>query len=199
MKKLQTLVGALATLLLLTTTLKADQVEINWTSVTGAISYNVYERIAASGDPFVLAGNVTTNTFATDISTPGRREYYVKTVNLAGESTQSGSVFTPAAPVTPANYSVTTTGYTVALNWTASPGATLYNIYSQKVGSTNGYVVVASVTTNSYSTNMVESGQWGFYVKAHNLAGDSTETSTLFSASVLGPPGGVTITVTPSP
>jgi cellulose 1,4-beta-cellobiosidase len=116
-------------------------------------------------------------------------------VNSAGESTNSTQVTaTPQAtatvPAAPAGLTATAGNAQVALSWTASSGATGYNV---KRATTSGgpYTTVASgVTATSYTNTGLTNGTAYYYVvSAVNSAGESAN-----SAQVTATPNGGTVT-----
>jgi parallel beta-helix repeat protein len=80
----------------------------------------------------------------------------------------------PSPPVAPTGLTATANGTQASLNWTASPGATSYNV---KRATTSGgpYTTVATgVTTTTYTDGTVLNGTTYYYVvSAVNSAGES--------------------------
>src|SRR5207249_6811950 len=114
-------------------------------------------------------------------------EYYcvVSAVNTAGESTHSTKESaTPEVGVPAAPTNVTATGGNgqVVLSWSASSGATSYNV---KRSTTSGgpYTTIASPSTTGYTDTGVTNGTTYYYVvSAVNTAGESAN-STQVSAT----------------
>ncbi len=176
------------------------QVALNWAAVSGATSYNV-KRSATSGGPYTTVATVTSAS-ATDSSvTNGAVYYYVVTaVNSSGESNNSSEVSaTPQAPVpaTPAPSGLTASAGNalVTLNWTASSGATSYNV---KRSTTSGgpYTTIGSPSSTFASDSSVTNGITYYYVvSAANSAGESansSEVSATPAAPAPGTPGSLT-------
>ncbi|NQX61832.1 fibronectin type III domain-containing protein [Paenibacillus qinlingensis] len=80
-----------------------SSINLNWTAVTGATSYNVKRATTAGGPYTTIATSVTGATYTDNSVTNGTTYYYVVTaVNAGGESGNSNeSSATPTAPVTP--------------------------------------------------------------------------------------------------
>ena len=75
---------------------------------------------------YTKVGSVTTTTYVDSTVTSGQVwSYYVTATNLAGES-QPSNIVTAVTPTTTGTHSNT-------LTWTASAGATGYNIYRSQV------------------------------------------------------------------
>ncbi|WP_052339923.1 cellulase family glycosylhydrolase [Gorillibacterium massiliense] len=165
------------------------QVALSWTSSSGATSYNV-KRATVSGGPYTtVATGVTATSYTNTGLTNGTAYYYaVSAVNSAGESANSAQASaTPTSGVTvpaaPTGLTATAGNAQVALSWTASAGATSYNV---KRATTSGgtYTTVATgLTATSYSDTGLTNGTTYYYaVSAANSAGESTN-STQVSAT----------------
>jgi len=177
------------------------QVALTWNASTGATSYHV-KRSTTSGAETQIAAP-TTNSFTDTTATNGTKYYYVvSAVNATGESTNSNEVSaTPTAPQqappTPTNLAATAGNSQVALAWTASSGATSYNV---KRSTTNGsgYGTVSSPTSPNYTDTSVTNGTTYYYVvSAVNSTGESANSAQV-SATPTAPTANVTITVDPT-
>lgn len=178
------------------------QVSLTWNASTGATSYNV-KRSTTSGGPYTEISSPTTTSY-TDIGlTNGTPYYYVVTaVNSAGESNPSTqATATPTAPVTippvPTGLQATAGNAQISLTWSASTGATSYNV---KRSTTSGgpYTKIASPTTASYTDTGLTNGTPYYYVvTAVNSAGESAASSQA-TATPAGTQADVTITITPA-
>ncbi len=155
-----------------------QQASLTWTASSGATSYYV-KRGTASGGPYTTVGTPAGTTYADTNLTNGTAYYYVVTaVSAAGESANSNQASAtptaaPAAPVPPLNLTATGGNQQVSLAWTASAGATSYNV---KRATTNGgpYTTVASPASTSYTDTAVTNGTPYYYVvTAVNAAGQS--------------------------
>ncbi|WP_174818612.1 endo-1,4-beta-xylanase [Paenibacillus kobensis] len=180
-----------------TATAGNGSVTLAWTASSGATSYNV-KRATTSGGPYTTVATAVTGTTYTNSSlTNGTTYYYVVTaVNSAGESTSSAQASaTPAAVVTvpaaPTGVTATAGNGSVTLAWTASSGATSYNV---KRATTSGgpYTTAATaITGTTYTNSSLTNGTTYYYVvTAVNSAGESTASA---QASAT-PTGGTTTT-----
>jgi fibronectin type 3 domain-containing protein len=158
------------------------QVSLSWSVSSGATSYHV-KRSAASGGPYAQVAAPTGTTYLDTSLTNGTKYFYVvSAVNSAGESANSSEVSaTPSAPAnppaTPTNLQATAGNAQVSLTWSASTGATSYNL---KRSTTSGgpYTKISSPTTANYTdTSLTNSTKYFYVVSAVNSAGESANSS----------------------
>ena len=179
-------------------------VVLTWTASMGATGYNV-KRATVSGGPYTQLATTTTPGY-TDSSAKYSTTYFyvVSALNAAGESANSTQVSAtlalPNAPLTPTNVIATAGNAQVGLTWTASSGATSYNVLRS---TTNGgpYTQIATPTSTSYSDTPLVVGTTYYYVVSAVNAGGESPNSTQVSAIPGNPPPttfGTWINVTPS-
>ncbi|HUY93955.1 MAG TPA: fibronectin type III domain-containing protein, partial [Terracidiphilus sp.] len=186
----------------LTATAGAGQVALAWTASSGATSYNVYYATAtgvttANG---TKVGVKSATAYTVTGLTGGTKYYFIVTaVNDSGESTASTEVnATPTIPVpaAPSGLTAKAGASQVSLAWTASAGATSYNVY---YGTATGVTIangkkVGGITTTTHTVSSLTSGKaYFFIVTAVNAAGESTA-STEATAT---PTSGVGVSLTP--
>jgi fibronectin type 3 domain-containing protein len=173
-------------------------VTLSWTAPTGAVTYNVYRATTAGGEGSTPFATGITGTSYTDTAvTIGTTFYYTLTAvnanaqgnpSLPSESAPTGeSSSTPTSyPGAPTNVTATTANDTgiphVNLSWTASTGATSYNLYRATSPGGEGAVPLASgISGTSFTDTNVGFGITYYYqITAVNGAGEgprSTETS----------------------
>jgi fibronectin type 3 domain-containing protein len=156
------------------------QVTLNWNASSGASSYNV-KRSTTSGGPYTtIATGVTSTSFTNTGLTNGTTYFYVvSAVNSVGESGNSSQASaTPqnaqTPPAAPTNLVASPGNAQVTLSWSASSGATSYNV---KRSTTNGgpYSTIASgVTSTSFTnTGLTNGTTYFFVVSAVNSVGES--------------------------
>jgi fibronectin type 3 domain-containing protein len=158
------------------------QVSLTWTASATATSYNV-KRTTTTGGPYTKISSPTSPSFTDTGLTNGITYFYVvSAVNSAGESANSSEVSAkptaPAqAPAAPTGLFATPANAQVSLAWTASAGATSYNV---KRSTTTGgpYIKISSPTaTNFTDTNLANGTTYFYVVSAVNAAGESANSA----------------------
>jgi hypothetical protein len=101
----------------------------------------------------------------------------------------------PTVPVAPTGLTATAGNATVGLIWTASAGATSYNIYRSATSGGEGATAFATSTTPSYTDNAVTNNATYYYkVAAANSAGTSAMSKEAYATpSATAPPTAQTI------
>ena len=155
------------------------QVALSWTASSGATSYNV-ERSSSSSGPYsqIASGIAATN--YTDTGLAGGTTYYyaVEAVNACGASAYSAYRGATTIPSAPTGLAALVGNAQVTLSWTASFGATSYNVYRS---TTNGgpYTQIASGQTGTaYTDSGLNNGTTYYYVvTAVGTSGESSNSS----------------------
>ena len=170
------------------------EVYLSWNASAGATGYNVYESTSSTGTyALVNTAPITGISYIVSGLNNGEQYYFVITAaNSAGESPYSiYAAATPelTPPSAPAFLTVTQGNTQISLNWTASAGATGYNVY-ESTSSTGTYALVntAPITTGtSYTvTGLTNGTTYYFEVTAVNSAGQGS-----YSAFVSAAPAAV--------
>ncbi len=175
------------------------QVSLTWAGSSGATSYKV-KRATTSGGPYTTVNSPAGASY-TDMGLTDATTYYyvVSAVNSYGESGNSSEKSaTPALaiPAVPTGLTATPSDKQVALAWTASAGASSYNV---KRSTTSGAeATLASPTSASYTDpNLTDGTKYYYVVSAVNAAGESANSSEANATPAALAPD-VTITVDPS-
>ena len=162
------------------------QVTLSWTASSGATSYNVYRSTTSGGEGSTPITTGLTGTSYTNTGLPNGTKYYYKeaAVNSAGTSSQSTEASaTPAATVTvpsaPSGLAATAGNAQVLLTWSASTGATSYNVYRSTTSGGEGSTAIATgITSTSYTNTGLTNGTKYYYkVAAVNSAGTSSQST----------------------
>lgn len=187
---------------------------LSWNGVYGATSYNVY----ANG---TLIGSTTATTYTDNSPTPGSDTYYVTAVSTAGESSPSNNayvtveslpVITSASsystgmrqPITPANFTVTTTGTPTAAiteSGTLPSGIT----FTDNGNGTANFSGMANAGTNgTYPITITATNSAGSYTQHFTLTITTATSAPTFTSSntdteVYGVPFSFTVTTTGYP
>ncbi len=179
---------------------------INWNTVSGATSYDIYWSITSgvtSANGTKIA-NVTSPYSQTGL-TNGTTYYYVVTaVNSYGESAASTQVsatpFAPVAPAAPTGVKIQSWGSgTIYVNWNTVTGASTYTIYFSTTSGTEktSGTAITGITGTFYigSPALTPGLTYYFVVTAVNSYGESTLSSEVsYIAGSATPPNFVTAT-----
>jgi hypothetical protein len=153
------------------TAASVSQINLTWTASTGSpTGYYVYRNGAKVGSPSTNSYSDTGLTAATQYS------YYVAAYNSYGTSGDSSTIYvTTQTPAAPTNLQGTAASSSqINLTWTASSGATGYEVFR------NG-TQVGTPSTNSYSdTGLAASTQYSYYVAATANGSASADSSTIY-------------------
>ncbi len=170
-------------------------ITLQWDAVPGASSYTV-KRSNSPGGPYPpLFSGVTGTRYLDSLATAGTTwRYVVSAFNAAGESANSAELAIPTINA-PANLTSTPGDATVALGWTAVPGATGYTV-KRATSSGGPYTVQGSSATPTFS-NPATNGTTYHYIVTANAAGfespPSNESSSTPIASLAAPTGLIAI------
>ena len=151
----------------------------NWNSVNKATGYKLY--LDGSATPIIL-GNVTSYDF-TGLTGGSSHSYYIKSINSAGESSNSNTVnviLLPSSSVASAATSITTTSFTA--NWGLVTGADSYTLFIDGVSSYTG----TNLTYNK--TGLTAGTSHSYYVVATNASGNSANSNTVNVSTISNTP-----------
>jgi len=154
------------------------QVSVSWTASSGATSYNLYRSTTAGGEgttPYKTG--VTSPSVDTGLTNGTKYYYKVAAVNSFGTSPLSSEVSaTPASgvPAAPTGVSATAGNAQVSVSWSASSGATSYNLYrSTTAGGEGTTPYKTNVTSPSVDTGLTNGTTYFYKVAAVNASGTS--------------------------
>ncbi|MGO8671772.1 MAG: choice-of-anchor tandem repeat GloVer-containing protein, partial [Capsulimonadaceae bacterium] len=186
----------------LTATAGSTKVSLSWTASTGATSYNIYRGTASGAEGSTSVGTATSTTDTDTGLTNGVTYYYkVAAINGGGTSAQSSEAYAtpePSIPAAPTGLTETAGNTQVGLSWTASTGATAYNVYRGTVSGGEGSTQVGTFTNTAYIDAGLTNGVKYFYKVAAINGGGTSAQSTEVSATPEPPapaaPTGLTAT-----
>lgn len=162
-------------------------VTLSWSAVATASSYDVY---IWNGNPATLTpvANVAATSYTANGLLPGTSyNWYIIPKNNAGPATgcdtSSKWTFTTAAIppplgcsniLSPLNGATVSTASSASLNWSAVPGATLYDVYLW-TGVTRPDIPVTSTSSNSYTAaGLAASTTYSWFVVPRNSTDSAT-------------------------
>jgi hypothetical protein len=186
----------------LTATAGNAQVALTWTASAGATLYYA-KRSTMTGGPYTQVGTSSATNFTDTGLTNGTKYFYVVIAyNSYGQSANSAEVSaTPTAPPTPPPAPTGLQGMAgnaqVSLTWSASVGATSYNVKRSTTNGT-GYTLIASPTAAAFiDTGLTNGTAYYYVVTAANANGESTN-SNQATATPANLAADVTITIDPT-
>ncbi|HQO21149.1 MAG TPA: kelch repeat-containing protein, partial [Acidobacteriota bacterium] len=170
---------------------------ISWNTVTGAESYDLF-RGTTCGTVQATFTNKT-SPFVDDTAAAGTTYYYwVKAINSCGTSSSSScaSVSSLGIPVAPATVTATSGCTGNSITWTASSGATSYNVLR---GSACGTAMdtFTGKTSPFSDTTAVAGTTYNYWVVAINACGSSANSSCATATRLKAPTAPTGIIATP--
>ena len=140
------------------TAISTSQINLKWTAVTGATSYQVYRSYGASTS-YTRVAIVTAPSYSnTGLAAGTRYNYKVRAVKSGniGDFTAAKTAYTK--PTIPTGLSAKTVSTSqIDLSWTAVSGATSYQVY-RSTGTSTSYTRIAIVTAPAYSNKGLAPG-----------------------------------------
>ncbi|MEO7100571.1 MAG: LamG-like jellyroll fold domain-containing protein, partial [Luteolibacter sp.] len=170
------------------------QATLTWNAVSGATGYNV-KRATVSGGPYTVVGaNVPGPNWPDTGVINGTSYFYVVTaLNGVAESENSTEVSTTpiGPPPIPANFTAISSNGLVTLTWTASSGATSYNI-KRSTTDGGGYLTIDTSASATYTDSTVTNGTTYYYVVTAVGANGESAASAQALATPPAPPAAPT-------
>lgn len=179
------------------TAIAGNLVNLTWSAVANALSYNV-KRSTTSGIGYsLIASNVAAVGYFDSTASGGATSYYVvSAINGGGESANSieagAATSAPSPPAVPAGLTVAPEISQIDLNWAASIGASSYNVKRSTNGTGPFTNVVASGILGAFTdTNVAANIRYYYVVSAVNAVGESPNSFPVSAAlgTVMGTPG----------
>jgi fibronectin type 3 domain-containing protein len=163
-----------------TATAASNRVNLSWSAVPGASSYNIYMSTSAGHEAPPVALSVSGTSGAVTGLSNGQTYYFVvQAINSYGHSPSSSEVSATPQGVPPAPARVTATAVSggVTLGWSAVPGASSYNIYKSTSAGHEAPPVALTVSggasTGGTVSGLARGQAYYFVVQAINSYGHS--------------------------
>ncbi|MBX9678136.1 MAG: hypothetical protein K2X38_05175 [Gemmataceae bacterium] len=160
-----------------------------WSAVAGADKYDLY---VANAQGVVIRQQALTGTTYTPTTALPRGAYtaWIRSLSSRNESAgwSIGQTFAvETAPVVPTfSGPGTTTDKTAAATWSASAGATRYDLWLDNL-TTGQTIRQQSLATNSYAPGTLPLGTYQGWVRAFNAAGESRGWSAAYTFTIIAP------------
>ncbi len=170
-------------------TISASQIDLSWTAVTGATSYQVY-RSTGSSTGYTRIAIVTAPAYSNRSLAAGTRYNYkvcaVKSGSIGG-FTAVKTAYTK--PVAPAGLTAAAQGTgSIKLTWAAVAGAAKYIVY-RSASATGTFAKVGEATTATYTnTGLAANTTYYYKVSAANAGGASALSAAASAKTLLAKP-----------
>jgi subtilase family serine protease len=179
-------------------TANGSSVNLSWTGLAIAKTYNVFEGTSAGGEAAAPAqAGITGTTTTVSGLTPGQTYYfYVTGTTPAGIATYpSEEVGITLPPAAPTGVATTGTATTITLTWSASNAASSYSVLQgSAAGAESSTPVATGITGTSYSLSGTAGKTYYFQVIAVGQGGNSLASSEVSGTVLPTPPTGLSAT-----
>ena len=150
-------------------------VSLSWTASTGATSYHVYQGTSAGGEAATAVATTSGTTATVSGLTDGTAYYFtVAAVNGSGNSAPSAEVNATPVPAAPTGLTATAGNAQVSLAWTASNGASSYNVYQGTAAGGEAATPVQTAITGTTATISGLTNGTTYYFKVAAVSGSAT-------------------------
>jgi subtilase family serine protease len=165
-------------------------VTLTWSADARATSFNVFQgtQSGQEGATPVMTGVTGTSAAVSGLGNGQTYYFTVQAVGTSGASVASGEVDATIAPGAPAGLAATAGTQTVSLSWTASPGATSYNVYQGTTAGSEGTQPVQAVAGTSITISALTGGTTYYFKVAAVDAGGVGALSAEAQATPSSPP-----------
>ncbi|MBS1963529.1 MAG: fibronectin type III domain-containing protein [Bdellovibrionales bacterium] len=172
-------------------------VTVDWSTVGGAVSYDLYRSLKQGGEYTLYASGIATNQYVDGGVSAGTGYFYKVVANFADGgksyfSLEAGATPGPV-PTAPTNLVLTVSGNAPVLDWVAPNHYSSFSVYRASALA-GPYSIVATVPTPTYTDSGGPTGRNYYYVTANWGSYETAATNTVDFRN--GVP--ITFTATPS-
>jgi hypothetical protein len=161
-----------------------------WSAISGADKYDLY--VANAAGAVVLRQQALTGTSFTPTTALPRGTYnaWIRSLSPLGESAGWSAMQTFSVETAPAIPTFTGPGSTLdktaPVTWSASVGATRYDLWLDNLTTGQGYRPV-NLATNSFTPGTLPLGTYQAWVRAYNAAGETRGWSNAYTFAITAP------------
>jgi len=171
----------------------AGSLSLAWTTSTGASSYKIFEGITSGGEGTAPAQTGLSGTSASLTNLTAGKQYFftVVAVDAGGSSMASAEASGTTIANPPTGFTASPGNASVSLTWSASAGATSYNVYEGTTSSGEGTQPLQSgVSGASVTIGGLSNGKKYYFTVAAVDAGGVSTPSGEASATPAAPASG---------
>ena len=160
---------------------------VSWNASSGAITYQVYRN----GGSTAVYNGISTSFTDSGLASGTLYSYTVQATNSAGSSTLSTIVSGTPIPTTPTGLTVgSATSSSLSISWTASSGATSYQLFR------NGSQVYSGSSPTYSDAGLTSGTTYSYTIMATNGGGSSALSSAVSGTTIPLTPTGLHVTAT---
>ncbi len=173
-------------------------IRLNWNSVTDATSLKIERSpdgttwTALAPSP-ALAGTASTYT-DTNLTAGTAYSYRITAINALGSSVASAVAQTSTLPVTPTLTATPISSTQINLSWTASTGASSYQLETSADGGANWSTLATQAGTTYNNTGLSLDTVYKYRITATSGSGASAVSPVITTTTLLAAAGGLTLT-----
>jgi hypothetical protein len=171
----------------------AGSLSLAWTASPGAGSYNVFEGTSSGGEGTTAVLSGLSGTSASLVSlTPGKQYFFtVVAVDAGGSSMASAEASGTTIASPPTGLAASAGNASVSLTWSASTGATSYDVFQGTTSSGEGTTPIQSgISGTNVTIGGLTNGKAYYFTVAAVDAGGASGASAPASATPAAPKGG---------
>ena len=180
----------------LSATASTSGISLSWSATSGATSYEVYRATTDASSSATCVATPSSTSWADTSATPGTRYYYwVKAVTGTLKSEFSSLATAIRLLSAPTGLAATASTSGISLSWSATSGATSYEVYRTTADTSSSATCVAAPSSTSWADTTATPGtRYYYWVKAVAGTLKSEFSSSVNSVRTLSAPTGIVAT-----